>query len=148
MKIVIYTDGSCWNKGPNPLSDGGGAWAYVMMKDGLVIENTGKVAETTNNRMEMLAAIEGLRALSEAAEVELYSDSAYLVNCFREKWYLKWQQNGWRNSKDLPVVNKDLWEELLSLNEKHQVTYCKVKGHANDELNNRCDELAGKARRS
>lgn len=149
-KVVIYTDGSCWNKGDgeNQAGRGKGGWACVLMYPDKIVELSGKVDVSTNNRMEMQAAIEGLKSLQSPCDVELYSDSAYLVNCFRDKWYVRWQQNGWINSKRKPVDNKDLWEELLLLSEKHNVTFCKVKGHANDELNNRCDKLAGEARKS
>lgn len=149
-KTVIYTDGSCWNKGDgeHQPGQGDGGWACVITHpDETIQELSGKIANTTNNRAEMLAAIEGLKSLELSCEVELYSDSAYLVNCFRDKWYVKWQKNGWINSKKQPVENKDLWEELLTLSKKHNVTFCKVKGHANNALNNRCDKLAGEARK-
>jgi ribonuclease HI len=150
-KIVIYTDGSCWNKGDaeNAAGRGKGGWACVLMHpDGTKQELTGKAEVSTNNRMEMQAAIEGLKAVASPSVIELYSDSAYLVNCFRDKWYLKWQKNGWKNSRAEPVENKDLWEELLALYQYHTVTFCKVKGHSNNEHNNRCDKLAAEARKS
>jgi ribonuclease HI len=150
-KIVIYTDGSCWNKGDgeNQAGRGKGGWACILIHpDNTIQEITGKAEDSTNNRMEMQAAIEGLKALTIPSTVELYSDSAYLVNCFRDKWYVKWQSNGWINSKQKPVENKDLWEELIHLSQKHTVTFCKVKGHADNKLNNRCDKLAGEARKN
>lgn len=150
-KTIIYTDGSCWNKGlgENVADRGKGGWACIILyPDGIVQELSGKTNLSTNNRMEMQAAIEGLKAVSSPSVIDLYSDSAYLVNCFRDKWYLKWQKNGWINSKGNPVENKDLWEELINLYQHHNVTFCKVKGHADNELNNRCDKLAGEARKS
>jgi ribonuclease HI len=101
--------------------------------------------------MEMLAVIEGLRAIDKDKSIpadepiEVYSDSAYIVNCFKDGWYKKWQKNGWTNSAGKPVENKDLWEAMISLVHKRNASLKKVKGHANDELNNRCDELAKKA---
>lgn len=150
-KIVIYTDGSCWNKGDgeNQAGRGKGGWACILIfPDNTKQELSGSEEISTNNRMEMQAAIEGLKALSFRSEVEIYSDSAYLVNCFRDKWYLKWQKNGWLNSKLKPVENKDLWEQLITLIDQHDVVFCKVKGHADNPLNNRCDKLAGEARKA
>ncbi|GMA50217.1 hypothetical protein GCM10025857_15740 [Alicyclobacillus contaminans] len=97
---------------------------------------------TTNQRMELQAAVEALRCLKVPCQVTLHSDSAYLVNCFRQKWYQGWQRNGWRNSKGEPVQNQDLWEALLAETARHQVTFEKVKGHAGVAWNERCDELA------
>lgn len=150
-KIIIYTDGSCWNKGDgeNAPGRGKGGWACILMHpDGVVQELLGQAELSTNNRMEMQAAIEGLKAVASPSVIELYSDSAYLVNCFRDKWYVKWQKNGWKNSRGEPVENKDLWEELITLYQHHTVTFCKVKGHADNEHNNRCDKLAAEARKA
>lgn len=97
---------------------------------------------TTNNRMELLAAIEALRALKSPCRVQVYSDSAYLVNAFRQNWLANWQRNGWVNSKKEPVENQDLWRELLAVARPHEVQWLKVKGHADNPFNNRCDELA------
>lgn len=105
-------------------------------------EMSGAEPNTTNNRMELQAAIEALSILKEPCKVTLYSDSAYLVNCFKQGWYKGWLKNGWKNSKGQPVENQDLWKELLRLMEIHQVEYVKVKGHADNKWNNRCDELA------
>jgi ribonuclease HI len=105
-------------------------------------EFSGAEAHTTNNRMELTAAIEAMKRLKEPCAVKLYSDSAYMVNCFQQKWYVAWQKNGWKNSKKQPVENKELWQELLRLMDYHQVQYIKVKGHADNPYNNRCDELA------
>lgn len=92
--------------------------------------------------MELFAAIAALKVTPDSSDIDLYSDSAYLVNCFKEKWYLKWRQNGWINSAKKPVENQDLWEILLQLVEERNVTFLKVKGHADNKWNNRCDQLA------
>jgi ribonuclease HI len=136
-EVVIYTDGACsGNPGP-------GGWAAVILEGGSRREISGSEARTTNQRMELLAAIEALRALGETPRrVTLYSDSAYLVNCFRDRWYERWQRNGWRNAKNELVQNRELWEELLRLSRRHQVQFRKVKGHAANEYNNRADALA------
>ncbi|MFZ5639995.1 MAG: ribonuclease HI [Bacillota bacterium] len=135
-KVTVYTDGACsGNPGP-------GGWGAILMYGGHQKEISGYVAETTNNRMELTAAIEALKMLREPCEVELYSDSAYLVNAFLQNWLDKWQKNGWRNSQKQPVENQDLWQELLNLVGKHRVNWIKVKGHSDNEYNNRCDQLA------
>ncbi|NLN83439.1 MAG: ribonuclease HI [Firmicutes bacterium] len=136
-KIVeIYTDGACsGNPGP-------GGWAAVLKYKGNRKEISGGIKATTNNRMELQAAIEGLAALKESCQVNLYSDSAYLINAFKQGWLDNWQRNGWKNAKKQPVENQDLWQQLLSLNRKHQISWHKVKGHSDDEENNRCDALA------
>lgn len=105
-------------------------------------ELSGYEAGTTNNRMEILAAVEALRSLKGPCSVKLYSDSAYLVNAFRQNWLANWQRNGWRNAKKDPVENQDLWRELLAAVRPHQVEWLKVKGHSDNPYNNRCDELA------
>ncbi len=135
-EVDIYTDGACsGNPGP-------GGWAAVLIYGEHMKELSGGHAHTTNQRMELTAAIEALKALKEPCKVKLYSDSAYMVNCFQQKWYEKWQQNGWKNSQGQPVENKDLWTQLLSLTHTHQVAFIKVKGHADNKWNNRCDQLA------
>lgn len=134
--VTIYTDGACsGNPGP-------GGWGAVLFFGEHKKEMSGAEDPTTNNRMELTAAIEALKVLKEPCRVKLYSDSAYLVNCFHQGWYKGWLKNGWRNSKKQPVENQDLWKEILRLMEIHQVEYIKVKGHADNEWNNRCDELA------
>ena len=140
--ILIYTDGSTL-KNPGP-----GGWAALLMENGGVRELTGTDPATTNNRMEMMGVIEGLRTTPYGAEVQVYSDSAYVVNCFLQKWFVKWKRNGWVNSMGKPVENQDLWEVLLGLVRDRQVEFVKVKGHASNEFKNRCDELAGIAARS
>lgn len=134
--VTIYTDGACsGNPGP-------GGWGALLMYGDNKRELSGYEALTTNNRMEILAAIEGLRALKAPCRVLLHSDSAYLVNAFRQNWLANWQRNGWINSKKDPVENQDLWQELLRVARPHQVEWIKVKGHADNPYNNRCDELA------
>ncbi|MBN6187932.1 ribonuclease HI [Aneurinibacillus sp. BA2021] len=135
-EVIIYTDGACsGNPGP-------GGWGAVLLYGQHRKELSGSEQNTTNNRMELTAAVEALKALTEPCKVRLHSDSAYMVNCFQQGWYKGWIKNGWKNSKKQPVENQDLWKELLALMEKHEVQYIKVKGHADNELNNRCDELA------
>ncbi|MDO9574064.1 MAG: ribonuclease HI [Candidatus Contubernalis sp.] len=135
-EIEIYTDGACsGNPGP-------GGWAAVLMYGDKKKEISGGEPQTTNQRMEMKAAVEALKVLKYPCEVSLYSDSAYLVNAFNQGWLDRWQINGWRTSQKKPVENKDLWEELLKFVDKHKVKFVKVKGHADNVYNNRCDELA------
>lgn len=139
--VLLYTDGACsGNPGP-------GGWGCVLSFQGKTKELSGHMPSTTNNRMEIFAVISGLGALKEPCKVEVYSDSAYTVNAFREHWIDNWQQNGWMNSKKQPVENSDLWKLLLQIIrvKKHDVTFHKVKGHADDPLNNRCDQLATSA---
>lgn len=134
--IKIYTDGACsGNPGP-------GGWAALLMFGDHKKEITGFDKDTTNNRMELMAAIKGLQALNQACEVDLYSDSAYLVSAFNEGWLQNWQKNSWKNAAGQPVSNIDLWQELLDLNKRHDITWHKVKGHSDNEYNNRCDQLA------
>lgn len=135
-KVTIYTDGACsGNPGP------GGYAAIIMLEDNKK-EIYGAQRDTTNNRMELMAAIEGLKALKRPCEVTLYSDSAYLVNAYNNNWIYGWKKNGWKNSSKEPVKNIDLWQEIEALRQIHTVTFVKVKGHADNEYNNRCDELA------
>jgi ribonuclease HI len=135
-EVIVYTDGACsGNPGP-------GGWAAVLMFGSHAKEVSGFEPATTNNRMELMAAIKALQSLKEPCNVALYSDSAYLVNTFEQKWLIKWQLNGWRKSNKGPVENQDLWRELLELTAKHQVKWIKVKGHSDNEYNNRCDKLA------
>ena len=134
--VVIYTDGACsGNPGP-------GGWAAILMAGGAKKELSGGEANTTNNRMELMGVISGLRALTRPCNVEVHSDSAYVVNAFSQNWIGKWASNGWKNSAKADVANTDLWKELLELTKIHNVTFVKVKGHADNEYNNRCDELA------
>ncbi len=138
-QCVIYTDGACsGNPGP-------GGWAAVLFYKTQRKELSGGEKETTNNRMELMAAIAALELLLEPCEVELYSDSAYLVNAFLKSWLANWQRNGWLTSKKQPVENQDLWQRLLRQAERHQISWHKVKGHADSAENNRCDQLAREA---
>jgi ribonuclease HI len=135
-QVTIYTDGACsGNPGP-------GGWAAVLRYGDHEREISGREAHTTNQRMELRAALEALRALGRPCHVRLHSDSAYLVNGFRQRWYDKWVRNGWMTSAKTPVGNRDLWEELIRLNGVHDVEWVKVAGHAGDEMNERCDALA------
>ena len=108
-------------------------------------EISGGKKDTTNNIMEITAVIEGLKLLKYPCEVDLYSDSAYVVNCFNQGWIYNWQKNNWKTANKEPVKNKELWEELYNLTKTHKVNFIKVKGHSDNEYNNRCDELARKA---
>ena len=138
-EIDIYTDGACsGNPGP-------GGWGVVLIYQENKKELSGYQPETTNNRMELFAAIQGLSALKESCVVNLYSDSSYLVNAFEKHWIEKWQRNGWKTSTKSPVENQDLWKLLLIHVRKHQVRFIKVKGHSDNQYNNRCDEMAGAA---
>ena len=137
--ITIYTDGACsGNPGP-------GGWGAVLIYNDNKKEISGGDKNTTNNIMEMTAAIEALKMLKEPCNVKLYSDSAYVVNAFNQKWIDGWIKNGWINSQKEQVKNKELWEELITLTQKHKVEFIKVKGHSTNELNNRCDFLATSA---
>ena len=133
--IILDTDGACSG---NP---GMGGWGAILMYNEKEKVLSGNAELTTNNRMELTAVIQGLNALKEACEVDVYSDSAYVVNAFLQDWVGNWVKNGFKTSKG-KVQNLDLWQELLSLCEKHKVHWHKVKGHADNEYNNRCDKLA------
>jgi len=134
--VDIYCDGACsGNPGP-------GGWGAVLIYKGQEKELSGYSSESTNNRMELTAAIMALRALKESCDVSVYTDSAYLSNAFNNGWLLAWESNGWQNAKKQPVENKDLWMQLLNLVKEHRVEWIKVKGHADNAYNNRCDKLA------
>lgn len=138
MHVDIYTDGACsGNPGP-------GGWAAILVAKGKEKEISGYCEATTNNRMELTAALEGLRQLKVPCDVHIYSDSAYLVNAFLLGWLCSWKSNGWRNSAKQPVSNTDLWQELDSLTQIHTIKWHKVKGHSDHVYNNRCDKLAVK----
>ena len=135
-KIIIYTDGACsGNPGP-------GGWGAILMYKNAKKEISGGSLKTTNNIMELTAILEGLKALKVDCEVEIYSDSAYSVNAFNQGWIYNWMKKGWKTASGEPVKNKELWQELYNLTKNHKVTFNKVKGHSDNELNNRCDELA------
>ena len=138
-KVIIYTDGACsGNPGP-------GGWGSILMMGENKREISGGKKDTTNNVMELTAVIEALKLLKRPCKVDLYSDSAYVVNAFLQNWILSWIKNGRKNSSKEKVKNKELWQELFSLTKIHDVTFHKVKGHADNEYNNRCDELARNA---
>lgn len=135
-KVEIYTDGACSG---NP---GAGGWAAILSYNGHIKEICGGEKETTNNRMELTAIIKGLEALKERCEVEIYSDSQYAVSAFNEGWVDNWVNSGFKGADKKPIKNVDLWQTLIALTKKHVVSFNKVKGHADDEKNNRCDFLA------
>lgn len=135
-KVTIYTDGACsGNPGP-------GGWGAVLMYKENKKEISGSKQDTTNNVMELTAVIEALKTLKFPCEVELYSDSAYVVNAFDKGWIYNWVKNNWKTADKKPVKNQELWQELYALTKTHKVSFIKVKGHADNEYNNRCDELA------
>lgn len=141
-EITIYTDGACsGNPGP-------GGWGAVLIYEDKKKEIWGANKETTNNIMEMTAVIEALKLLKYKCKVNIYSDSAYVVNAFKEDWISGWIKNNWRTAGKKDVKNKELWQELIELVNKHEVTFNKVKGHSDVELNNRCDFLATEAIKS
>ncbi len=137
-KVTIYTDGACSG---NP---GVGGWGSILMYNEFQKEISGNFELTTNNRMELTAAIEALNLLKEPCEVDLYSDSAYLVNAFNEKWIYGWKKKDFKKgANDIP--NSDLWQILYEAHKIHKINFIKVKGHADNEFNNRCDKLATSA---
>ena len=135
-KVTIYTDGACSG---NP---GAGGWAAVLLYMDKRKEISGYEAETTNNRMELRAVIEALQAVKSGWECEIYSDSRYVVDAINQDWLTSWQMNGWRTAGRSEVKNVDLWQQLISQINTPKVTFVKVKGHADVELNERCDQLA------
>ena len=135
-KVDLYTDGACSG---NP---GKGGYGGILIYNGIEKEYSGYEEMTTNNRMEITAVIMGLKMLKEPVELNIYSDSAYVVNAFEQKWIENWMQNNWKTANKKPVQNMELWQELLALLTPHQVTWNKVKGHADNPYNNRCDKLA------
>lgn len=137
MKHVdLYTDGACsGNPGP-------GGYGAILIFKGIEKEISGGEKLTTNNRMEIYAVIAGLEKLTEPCEVDIYSDSAYTVNAFTQRWIDGWRKAGWKKADGKAVANVELWQRLLALTEKHRVRFIKVKGHADNVYNNRCDALA------
>lgn len=138
-KVIIYTDGGCE---PNP---GPGGYGVVLLHNNRRRELSGGFRLTTNNRMEIYAAIQGLRALTEPCQVTLYSDSEYLVNGINKGWAVRWKANRWMRNKREKALNPDLWEQLLDLCAKHQVTFIWLRGHAGTAENERCDQLSSQA---
>lgn len=135
-KVVLYTDGACSG---NP---GKGGWAAILQSSGREKVLSGGEANTTNNRMELMGVISGLEALKFSCEVDIYSDSAYVVNAFLQDWISYWLMSGWKTKGKKPVQNVELWQRLIDVTRKHKITWHKVKGHADNQLNNRCDMLA------
>ncbi|SMO77988.1 ribonuclease HI [Gracilimonas mengyeensis] len=135
-EVIVYTDGACsGNPGP-------GGWGAVLIWNGKEKELMGGEPQTTNNRMEMQAVIEALRALKKPCKVIIHSDSALIINAFTKGWIESWQKRGWRKSNKKPVENKELWQHMLQAMDPHDVEWVKVKGHAGIELNERVDRLA------
>lgn len=135
-KVDLYTDGACSG---NP---GAGGWAAILIYNGVEKILTGGELETTNNKMEILSVIKGLEALKEKCEVTVYSDSQYLVAPFLEGYIDSWVLSGWRLADKKPVKNQEYWKRLIELTSIHKVSFVKVKGHADNENNNRCDKYA------
>jgi ribonuclease HI len=134
--VTLYTDGACsGNPGP-------GGWAALLEAGSHARELSGAEPDTTNNRMELRAVLEGLAALKEPCRVTVHTDSAYVANAVNQRWLDNWQRRGWTTADKKPVKNRDLWEELLRQMDRHDVRFVKVKGHADDERNNRVDRLA------
>ena len=134
--VTLYTDGACsGNPGP-------GGWGAILEYMGIEKEFSGGEAQTTNNRMELTAVIEGLKKLKEPCVVELYSDSKYVIDGLEKGWAKSWQSRGWKKADKKPALNPDLWEQLLALTDIHTMHYHWVKGHADNPKNNRCDQLA------
>ena len=134
--VTLYTDGACsGNPGP-------GGWGAILSYNGIEKELSGGDSNTTNNRMELTAVIEGLSALRESCIVELYSDSKYVIDALEKGWAWGWKKKGWIKSDKKPALNPDLWEKLLSLTQRHEMHYHWVKGHADNPYNNRCDQMA------
>jgi ribonuclease HI len=135
-EVLMYTDGACsGNPGP-------GGWGVLLEWNGVSKELSGGEVDTTNNRMEMMAIIQGLKALNRPCNVTICSDSALIINAFQDKWIDGWIKRGWKKADKKPVENQDLWLEMLDAIEPHRVTWKKVKGHSTDARNNRVDALA------
>ena len=138
-EVTIYTDGACsGNPGP-------GGWGAILMCNGIQKEISGAQKNTTNNIMEITAVLEALKLLKVECNVKIYSDSAYVVNAFNQGWIYNWKKNNWKTASKEPVKNKEIWEEIYNLTQVHKVKFIKVKGHADNEFNNRCDEMARNA---
>lgn len=138
-EVDIYTDGGCLN---NP---GPGGFGAILLYGGHRKELSGGFRHTTNNRMEILAAIKGLEALKERCRVTIYSDSQYMVHAIEKGWALRWQSNGWKRNKKDKAINPDLWEQLLRQCDRHEVRFQWIRGHVGTAENERADQLAGEA---
>jgi len=135
-KVTIYTDGACsGNPGP-------GGWSAILMYNEHKKEIAGGEKDTTNNRMELMAVVKAFETIKQDCEIELFSDSAYLVNAFLNGWIYNWELNGWRTKEKEPVKNLDLWEVIYDYSKKYKINWHKVKGHSDNEFNNLCDKLA------
>ena len=135
-KVKIYTDGACsGNPGP-------GGYGAILMYEQLEKEISGFEKETTNNQMELKAVIEALKLIKYECDLEIYSDSAYIVNAFDKGWIYNWEKNNWKTADKKDVKNKEMWFELYTLLKSHNYKFIKVKGHSDNEYNNRCDKLA------
>src|SRR5574344_1970910 len=138
-EITIYTDGACsGNPGP-------GGWGAILMFKDTKKEISGGSKNTTNNIMELTAVIQALRLVKFPCKISIYSDSAYVVNAFLQGWIYNWLKKNWKTADGSPVKNKELWQELYNFTKTHDITFNKVKGHSDNEFNNRCDELARNA---
>lgn len=138
-EVILYTDGACsGNPGP-------GGWGTLLIWNGKEKVLSGGHPDSTNNRMEMQAVIEGLKALNRKCHVKVHSDSALIINAFTKGWVKNWQKNGWKKADKKPVENRELWEEMIHYVNQHEVSWIKVKGHSDNELNNRVDQLAVEA---
>ena len=134
--VTLYTDGACsGNPGP-------GGWAALLIDDGVERVVSGAEPHTTNQRMELTAAIQGLAALADQRTVHLFTDSSYVMNCFRDRWWARWEVDGWLGAGKQAVANRDLWERLIAETRRHDVVWHKVKGHSGHALNDRVDALA------
>tara|TARA_R100001143_G_scaffold37173_1_gene34710 strand:+ start:56829 stop:57278 length:450 start_codon:yes stop_codon:yes gene_type:complete len=138
-EVILYTDGACsGNPGP-------GGWGALLIWNGKEKVLSGGHPDSTNNRMEMQAVIEGLKVLKRKCHVKVHSDSALIINAFTKGWIQNWQKKGWKKADKKPVENRELWEEMIRYVNQHQVSWIKVKGHSDNELNNRVDQLAVEA---
>lgn len=135
-EVTIYTDGAC-SKNPGP-----GGWAAVLIYKGNEKQISGFEPETTNNRMELTAVIEALKALKEPCSATVYTDSSYIHDAFIKRWVDNWQSNGWKTAAKKPVENRELWQSIIDLSTQHKLSWQKVKGHAGDKYNTICDKLA------
>lgn len=138
-KIIMYTDGACsGNPGP-------GGYAAILMYEGNVKEVSGFEKDTTNNRMEITAVIKGLEIIKQPCDIEIYSDSTYVVDSIEKGWLFSWEKKNWIKADKKPVKNVELWKEMLKYLKIHSIKFIKVKGHSDNEYNNRCDKLAVEA---
>jgi len=138
-EVILYTDGACsGNPGP-------GGWGALLMWNGKEKVLSGGHPDSTNNRMEMQAVIEGLKALNKKCHVKVHSDSALIINAFTKGWIQNWQKKGWKKADKKPVENRELWEDMIHYVDQHKVSWIKVKGHSDNKLNNRVDQLAVEA---